>query len=242
MGVLGREGVIAIAAQDPAAAERLATAHAALRADPSMQFALTPPPQPAEPPIWLQTLLKSIADLLSPIGRFLSRVFAWLADMMPAAPAARAVLWVMLAILAAGLLWLIVERVRSGRWRLPRRPTVEEPPGMLDWTPEDAPSPEWLREADRLAGEGRHAEAIHYLLLHSIDEIAARRPRWRRPSLTSRELASASLLPMTVRPLFARIAALVERSLFGGSPVGPADWGIARAAYAELAMPDKWRA
>ncbi len=110
------------------------------------------------------------------------------------------------------------------------------------WTPDAAPARAWLAAADRLAAEGRFAEAIHYLLFHSIDDIARRRPALRRPSLTSRELASASLLPSAVRPLFASIAALVERSLFGGRPVGADDWEVARAAYTDLALPQRWRA
>lgn len=234
------EDIIGASAQVPAsAADRLATAHAALRADPSVQFTLTRPPPPPEPPAWLRALGRWLADLFRPIGRFLR----WLSDLMPDAPYARILLWMLLAAVAAAVIWMIVERVRSGAWRWParrRRDPVAEADGD-DWIPDAAPARAWLREADRLAGEGRYAEAIHYLLFHSIDDIARRRPALRRPSLTSRELASAGLLPAAVRPLFASIAAIVERSLFGGRPVAEGDWQAARAAYADLALPQRWR-
>jgi hypothetical protein len=63
-----------------------------------------------------------------------------------------------------------------------------------------------------------------------------------RPALTSRELAAAEAIPAPARDLFARIARLVERSLFGGRPVAADDWTTARAAYADFALPGTWRA
>lgn len=239
------EGVIGVSGYDPtaaaAAADRLAAAHTALRADPSIQFDLTRPPVPPEVPAWLQTLGRWLADLFRPIGRLLR----WLSSLMPDAPYARILLWTLLAGVAGAVIWMVVERIRSGEWRLParRRPASPTPDAdQDDWSPDAAPARAWLREADRLAAEGCHAEAIHYLLFHSIDDIARRRPALRRPSLTSRELASAPLLPAAVRPLFASIAGLVERSLFGGRLVTDADWQTARTAYADLALPGRWHA
>jgi hypothetical protein len=60
--------------------------------------------------------------------------------------------------------------------------------------------------------------------------------------LTSRELAAAPGLPEQARSLFARIAASVERSLFGGRPVDGEEWSAARAAYADLVLPGTWKA
>lgn len=222
-------------------ADRLAAAHAALRADPSIQFVLTRPPVPPDMPAWLRTLGRWLADLFRPIGRLLR----WLANLMPDAPYARIFLWTLLAGLAVAVVWMVVERIRSGEWRLPvrrqRLPATSDI-GQDEWVPDAAPARAWLREADRLAAAGCHAEAIRYLLFHSIDDIARRRPALRRPSLTSRELASAPLLPAAVRPLLSRIAGLVERSLFGGRAVTDADWQIARTAYADLALPARWHA
>lgn len=212
-----------------------------MRADPSLQFTLPPRPLPLEPPAWLQALGRWLADLFRPLGRLLR----WLAQLMPEAPYARILLWSMLAVIMAAAAWMVIERIRSGAWRLPSRRRVASTATAADgeaWLPDAAPLRAWLLEADRLAAEGRYGDAIHYLLFHSIDDIARRRPQLRRPSLTSRELASAALLPTAVRPLFAGIAGLVEKSLFGGRPVVCEDWHSARAAYAELALPRAWQA
>ncbi|MFL6730134.1 MAG: DUF4129 domain-containing protein, partial [Sphingomicrobium sp.] len=84
-------------------------------------------------------------------------------------------------------------------------------------------------------------EAIHHLLFRSIEDIARRRPSAVRPALTSRELAASTAVPERARSLFAGIARLVERSLFGGRPVGEPDWVKARDSYAEFALAGAWR-
>jgi hypothetical protein len=165
---------------------------------------------------------------------------------MPDAPYARIFLWTVIALAAAALLWLVWQRIRTGEWRLPRRRNaaaadagaMEEP----SWAPEAAPARAWLSEADALAGQGLYAEAVHHLLFRSVEDIAKRRPRVVRPALTSRELAAAEAVPPPARDLFARIARLVERSLFGGRAVDEGDWSAARAAYSDFVLPRTWRA
>ena len=164
---------------------------------------------------------------------------------MPSAPYARIFLWTVLAIAALALIVVVVERVRHGQWRLPWRRTaiMEVPPeDETQWAPEVAPARSWLQEADALAAQGRYAEAVHHLLFRSVEDIARRRPRLVRPALTSRELAAAEPIPAGARELFARIARLVERSLFGGRPVAETDWSAARTAYADFVLPGSWRA
>lgn len=237
---MGREGIIGAATQDPAdAADRFAAAHAALRADPAIQFRMTRPIPPPEPPAWLRAIGRWLGELFAPVGRFLR----WVSSLMPDAPYARIVLWTVLAAVAVALGWMIVDRARSGEWRLrrPRRrraaaPVADDTP----WTPDAAPMRAWLREADALAAEGRYAEAIHHLLFRAVEDIAHRWPELVRPALTSRELSTAPVLPTAIRAAFADIARLVERSLFAGRPVGAADWDTARAAYAGLATPGTW--
>lgn len=223
------------------AAERFAAAHAALKADSSVQFTLQPAPLPAPPPQWLIDFFRWVGRLLAPIGRFLR----WIGSFFPDAPYARILLWSVLAVIAALVLWMIWQRVRHGEWRLPRRrskaSTAPVDPAEEQWTPDAAPVRAWLNEADRLAAEGRYAEAVRHLLFRSIEDIAKRRPRLVRPALTSRELADAEVIPASARQLFAGIARLVERSLFGGRPVGADDWQAARAAYTDLALPGTWR-
>ncbi|WEK44335.1 MAG: DUF4129 domain-containing protein [Candidatus Sphingomonas colombiensis] len=211
-----------------------------MRADASIQFNLTTPAPPPKPPEWLRRLANWIGDMLEPVGRF----FRWISSLMPDAPYARIFLWSVIILVAAGLVLLVVDRFRSGEWRLPRwrrRAPTEAVSDEEAWVPDAAPARAWLNEADAFAAAGQYAEAIHHLLFRSVEDIARRRPRLVRPALTSRELARAEALPPGARGLFAEIAALVERSLFGGRPVGSDDWQAARAAYADLALSKAWR-
>ncbi|GAA0324426.1 hypothetical protein GCM10009087_38420 [Sphingomonas oligophenolica] len=224
-----------------AAADRFAAAHAALKADSSVQFTMPPAPQPPPPPQWLIDFGHWIGRMLRPIGRF----FHWIGSFMPDAPYARIFLWTVLAVAAVLLLWLVYQRLRHGEWRLPRRRTARTAAvETVDegWVPDAAPVRAWLREADALAEQGRFDEAVHHLLFRSIEDIAKRRPRLVRPALTSRELAAADAIPGPARDLFASIARLVERSLFGGRPVDAGDWASARGAYADFTLPGTWRA
>lgn len=217
----------------------MAAAHDALKADSSIQFTLEPEPPPPQPPRWLRDLLEWLSDFFSPVGRF----FRWIGSFMPDAPYARILLWTVLAAAALGFAVMLYRRIREGEWRWRRRRPVGAPAEVEEesWAPEAAPARSWLREADALAAQGRYAEAVHHLLFRSIEDIERRRPRLVRPALTSRELAAAEALPPPARSLFARIAGLVEHSLFGGRPVEAADWTAARTAYADLVLPGTWR-
>jgi hypothetical protein len=178
--------------------------------------------------------------VLRPIGRF----FGWISSFMPSVPYARIFLWTVLAAAAIFLLAIVYQRIRHGEWRLRRRAVAvaSDAEEEAQWTPDAAPARSWLQEADALAAQGLYAEAVHHLLFRSVEDMARRRPRVVRPALTSRELAAAEAIPSAARDLFARIARLVERSLFGGRPVAEPDWSAARAAYADFVLPGNWRA
>ena len=220
------------------AARRLNAAHDALRRDTGVQFDLRAVDPPPPPPAWLKAVGEWIEWALRPVGRALAWIFGWLPD----APYARALFWVVIAIAAAGLVWLVIDRVRHGRWwRYRRRADLAATDGEEDvWTPDAAPARAWLREADALAAQGRFAEAIHHLLLRSIDDIAQRRPRLVRPALTARDIAQAEAIPSAARSIFGDIAALVERSLFGGRALAADDWAHARDRYARFALAEAW--
>ncbi|MGI4733531.1 MAG: DUF4129 domain-containing protein [Janthinobacterium lividum] len=223
------------------ASARLAEAHRALVADPAIQFTMGPVAPPPKPPAWVEALGRFLERLFAPVGRFL----AWLLRLVPAGPWAAILLWTVLGLLGAALAWMIVVRLREGNWRWPRRRRLAagaaEEPGEA-WAPDAGTSRALLAEADALAGAGRFAEAAHLLLHRSVEDIARRRPTLVRPALTSRDLAAADAIPAGARTLFAGIAALVERSLFGGRPVGDGDWRQARAAYADFALSRSWSA
>jgi hypothetical protein len=212
-----------------------------LRDDRSVQFALTPPKPRPKPPEWIERLGEWVEGLLKPVGRF----FAWLFSWLPDAGWARTFLYLLLAAGTALILWLVYTRLRGGKWRWPWRRRCE-PVGVaeaaeLDWRPDAAPARAWLEEADALAAQGRFAEALHCLLLRSVDDMARLRPRAVRPALTARELANSPLLPERARGLFSRLAGGVERSLFGRRPIDEREWSEARTAYGEYALAGTWR-
>ena len=211
----------------------------ALRGDGSVQFDLTPAAPPPHAPDWLRTLGRWIGEAFRPIGRAID----WITSLMPEAPYARILLWAVLIAGALALIALVVQRLRTGEWRLAlwRRRGGAGIEAEDEWLPEAAPARAWLEEADALAARGEFAEAVHHLLRRSIDDIAWRRPQLVRPALTSRELAASDGIPRAARDLFSSIARLVERSLFGGRPVGEPDWLEARATYSDFILPAAWR-
>lgn len=151
-------------------------------------------------------------------------------------------LWIAAAVaLAIILYWIFAffrDRQGGNREAKPgkQRTRTEEP-----WRPDVAQAAQLLDEADVLAGEGRFDEAARLLLHRSIGEIDAHRPELVRPALTSRDIAGHPLLPQRPAAAFARIAALVERSLFARRPLGVDDWQECRAAYREFAFAEGWR-
>lgn len=220
--------------------ERFVAAHKALTADTSVQFDLRVPDPPPPKPAWVEALIEWLRWVLEPLGRLVS----WVHSLLPDAPYARIIFWSTLAVLVAALLWLIVQRLRHGQWRL-RRPlasALSPDEEEAAWAPDAVQTRHWLEEADALAAAGRYAEAIHHLLIRSVEDIAKRRPHLVQPAVTSRELATANALPTAARAIFASIAALVERSLFGGRPVNADDWTDARRSYADFALGKAWAA
>ncbi len=200
-----------------------------------VQFAFGPSTEPPVTPEWLRAVGRAIADGLESIGN----AIMWLLSWVPDASYARVLLVVLLAALAILAVWIVVVRIRSGAWNWPKRARRNAENGDDEgWTPAQEPARAWLKEADILAAEGRYGEAVHRLLLRSVEDIARWRPGAVSPSSTSRDLAGAPALPPSARGAFAQIAALVERSLFGGRALSPADWGHARDAYAAFALPE----
>ena len=153
-------------------------------------------------------------------------------------------LWIAAALaLAIILYWIFAffrDRERGGDEARPKR-QKRGGTEQQGWRPEEAQAAQLLDEADVLAGQGRYDEAARLLLHRSIGEIDAHRPDLVRPALTSRDIAGHPLLPGGPAAAFARIAALVERSLFARRPLGVDDWQDCRTAYREFAFADGWR-
>lgn len=165
---------------------------------------------------------------------WLGKQLQWLA------PYLKYVFWVGAGLLVLLILYAIAREVLRLRRPMarPEGPRlVSDPP----WRPDADAARDLLSAADRLAAEGRFLEAVHLLLLRSVEDIQKHRPKALRISLTSREIAVLPALPEAARPAFASIARVVERGLFGGRPVDSDDFAACRSAYEGFALPEGWR-
>jgi hypothetical protein len=196
----------------------LAEAHRRLLTDSSIQFNL-PAVEPPQTPGWAKAIAEFIQAIL---------------------PALKILFWAALALLALYILYGIAMWLMGKEWPRWRRKAKSEAAADDDWRPEAAPARALLQEADALAAQGRYAEAAHLILFRSIEDIEGRRPSLLAPALTSRDIAALAAIPERPRGAFARIAMLVERSLFAARPLGEGDWRDCRAAYEEFAFAGAW--
>ncbi|QUD90778.1 hypothetical protein KCG34_13880 [Phenylobacterium montanum] len=194
----------------------VARAHAQLLRQTDLQFAFTGPPKLAPPPGWLLAFLR------------------WLKHM---GPELKWVFWAGLAFLACLILYLVLREVIGLRWPGRRRKAKPAAAAPDDWRPSAARARTLLEDADRLAAEGRFAEAVHLILFRSIEDIDRRWPRLVQPALTSRDIAQHPTLPEAARTTFAGIARVVERSFFGGQAIGAPEFEACRRDYQAFALP-----
>jgi hypothetical protein len=188
-----------------------ADAHRQLLGDATIQFDLPAPEPPPQMPDWIGGLM----------------------------PVLQVLFWAAIAGFVLFILYLLVMRLTGREWSW-RRKTQDEAADE-SWRPEAKEARELLGEADALAAEGRYSEAAHLLLFRSIEDIDDKRPDLVRPALTSRDICALEEIPGRPRSAFARIAAMVERSLFAGRPLVSGDWTDCRAAYEEFAFAAGWQ-
>ena len=93
-----------------------------------------------------------------------------------------------------------------------------------------------LGHADRLAAEGQFAEALHLLLLHSIDYLKRHLGAVYGPSSTAREILQRSRLPDVGRNSLGAIVDATELSYFGGRPVDGGVYAACRRHYQAFAL------
>jgi hypothetical protein len=203
-----------------AAAQELDESHRRLLQHPELQFEFTPPqpdpPPPPPPPSWL-------GEFLAPLGPFFNVVF-----------------WGALAAVVLAIVFFIVREVWQARYGRDTRTRTPSPVQKTEYRPEPERARALLHDADRLAELGRFEEAVRTLLHRSIDDIEGRTPRAIKRAQTSREIASLPILPEPVREAFAPLVRAVERSWFGGLPLGPDDYRTCRDSYARFALPEAW--
>ncbi len=128
-----------------------------------------------------------------------------------------------LAILLRVLLWTAfgVIVVLAVTW-LARRlaPTARD--DAAPEAPAAAPPQIPIAGAEALAAEGRFGEAIHALLLETLEALS--RAARLAPSLTSREIVARVRLPPPARDALSGLVLAVEVSWFGGASPGEAEY------------------
>ena len=150
---------------------------------------------------------------------------------------ARVLMWLLVG--AGGLLLVIFVINEVSSFSLRRRgrsAQPEEPAAPSGSVAPGSGSGLSLDEADRLAREGRYAEALHMLLLDCFAQL--RRLRFDAviaPSLTSRELARRLTLPEQSARALSAIVSAVELSHFGGRLPGEDDYNRCRQDYLQIA-------
>lgn len=199
----------------------VAKAHAALLRHTDYQFTLPTFKQP-EPPAWLRALQE-----------FLSK--HWTAVEWTFWIVAGAIL-LSVAVVLLRQYWPLL---RDRRWSRPKEEPASRP--TAEWRPTTVQARRLLEEADALAGQGQYAEAVHLLLLRSIEDIEERRPQSLRRAFTSREIERLHVLPDAARVAYAGISRVVERALFAGHAVGAPEFERARKEYEDFAFPTVWR-
>jgi hypothetical protein len=153
--------------------------------------------------------------------------------------------WALWIIAAAIVLWILYSLVKQ-YWPLLRRKRDDAPrrewPREEVWRPTMAQARALLAEADALARQGQYSQAVHVLLLRSIEDIEERRPQLLRRALTAREIGGLAGLPEGARPAFRGIAHAVERSRFAGHPVDADEFSRCREDYEAFALAPVWQA
>ncbi|MBO9557164.1 MAG: hypothetical protein J7515_01085 [Caulobacter sp.] len=201
------------------ASDAFARAHGALLRGKDLQFEPTAAPKPPNIPDWLLAIGKALAAL----APYLAYVF-----------------WGCLILGAALILYFVARELIATRWpgfKADKGPKLQDD----GWRPTAAKARTLLEDADKLAAAGRFAEAVHLILFRSIEDIEGKRPDLIKPALTSRDIAELDGVPERVRRTFSDIARVVERSFFGGRPVGADEFATCRQAYESFAFAEAWR-
>jgi hypothetical protein len=143
--------------------------------------------------------------------------------------------WLGIAVLVVGVLIIllfviraIANRNKSGDdEKLPDEEAVD---AEEEAEPKQAELVAPLDEAERLAMEGRFAEAIHLLLLRTIEELARADGR-PAEHLTSREILAQIRLRAGARDALAELVGVVELTWFGDDVPGDPEWRRCKAAF-----------
>ena len=194
-----------------------------------------PPENPPEP---AREVSPTASDGASPAARAEPE-----SDTDGASGADRTWLWLLAGLIGAALLAYILLLVYRAR-RTAKTPKLPGRRKRKKHKPAPAPAPAAvhineptiLDEADALAGAGRYGEAIHFLLLNGLEDVARRTSRRIPPALTNRELVLALPLAEALSGALSVLVRLSERSHFGGAALSAADYQVSREKFRLFAL------
>jgi hypothetical protein len=140
----------------------------------------------------------------------------------------RVVMWVLVLIVGAlGGGWLFGELARGSR-----DATLEDDDARDRMqAAADAIIDRPLGDADELARRGDHAEAIHTLLLRTLQELARSAAVRVAPAMTSREILARVPLRGDARSALGGLITAVELTHFGDEPAGADDYERCRQQF-----------
>jgi len=152
-------------------------------------------------------------------------------------------LWLLAGLIGAALLaYVLLLLYRARRTvetaKLPgrRKRKIQKPAQVPALAALQTIEPTILDEADALAGAGRYGEAIHFLLLNGLEDVARRTSRRIPPALTNRELVLALPLAEALSGALSVLVRLSERSHFGGAALSAADYRLSREKFRLFAL------
>ena len=196
------------------------SAHSELMSDSTYSFDYVVPEVPKVRPPSDNLFLRFMGEIFGALGT----VMVWL-------------FWAgIIAIAAAILFYIAKEAVRLQRAKNPKVKSEAKVVQAPAYTPDASAARLLLSDVDALAAAGKYDEAVHTLLLRSIEDIKANNPRAVARDLTGREISALPILSDTARATFSGISQRVERSLFGGRKLSAQDFRTCRDAYEGFAF------
>ena len=139
------------------------------------------------------------------------------------------VMWgIIIVIVALLVFWIVTELFKKGDEQLAPAPGESQ---VRMQAAVDAIIDRPLGDADELARRGDYAEAIHTLLLRTLQELVKSAAVRVAPAMTSREILARVPLLADAREALAGLITAVEITHFGDEPANAADYERCRQQF-----------
>ncbi len=157
-------------------------------------------------------------------------------------PILKLIFYALIAAAIGFIIYSILKEIIRVRRNMRPKTEDEDAPAIPDYQPDEETARILLADAEKLAAEGKYAEAVHIILFRSIQDIQDKRPHHVKNSLTSREISQLPILSQKAREGFSMIGRLVENSFFGGGALSQADYAASVSTYKNFAFERKPKA